>query len=87
MNRKQLKRLMLQDRERFYGYVGSTSISWWVTSSYRRGQYLLSKSRNPLYKSLLRVYQVYYYFVKLITGIQLPLSTEIGGGYYSHIIL
>lgn len=90
MTRSEYKNLLTLDKERFQGFVGSTSISWWVTSSYRRGQYLYSKSNNPVYKALFRLFQVYYYFVKLITGIQLPVQTQIGGGllfpHYSLIV-
>lgn len=90
MNRKEYKKLVSDDKARFEGFVGSTSISWWVTSSYRLGQYLCSRSNNLFYKILFRLFQIYYYVVKLITGIQLPVQTQIGGGllfpHYSLIV-
>ena len=81
---------MREDRNRYKSYCGSTSISFWVTTSYRIGQYIYSKRSNLFFKIFFKLFQIYYYFVKLSTGIQLPIEVQSGGGllfpHYSYVV-
>lgn len=87
----QLINLIRKDQLRFKYYHGPKQISQWVTFSYRIGNYLCyKKGKGFFYTLLFRIYHTYYKFVNLITGIQLPLTVQAGGGllfpHYSCIV-
>ena len=67
------------------GYLNLVKPSMLITFWFRIGTFLISKN-NLLAKILCIPIKLIYKINELLTGIQLPLGTRIGGGLTSSII-
>lgn len=79
MTFREYRFLVKQDKGRFEVDDTGKRVSVHLASVFRFGSYLLSKD-NIFAKSLLFIIGAYYLFLRLITGIQLPLGTRVMGG-------
>lgn len=79
MHFREYRSLVKQDKSRFVADNTGKRVSVHITSVFRLGNYLLSQ-RNVLARLLLFIVAAYYFILRLVTGIQLPLGTKVRGG-------
>ena len=76
--------IVKQDKNRYVVDDTGKFVSLHFTSVFRLGNYLLSK-KNIIAHTLYNLVAVYYLFLRLLTGIQLPLGTKmLGGARFPH---
>ena len=90
MTWKECLSLMRADRSRFNVDRTGRFVSVSFTTVFRVGSYMSSKNSWLLYLPLW-IIRIIYFFMKLATGIQLPLGTDVKGGlrfpHYSCIVI
>ena len=79
MTFKEYKNIIMEDRSRFSVDKTGRKVSVHFTSVFRFGKYLQTKN-NIFARILLKFVARYYFYLRLITGIQLPMGTNVMGG-------